>query len=303
MGRKGLRSSRKEMDLFFGDRFETYTVEQISEQCPVERVLVPPDKVSWSIPWPEYNPPTHSDGCLDIMPWADPDISEKRFKPKWNEFDNGLDRRSYEKGKEIKYAVVDGLPINPKGRTGLRGRGSLCYWGPNHSAEVILTRWKKGGKKRRHAMNPVTKLPILECLVFLGPNADAQWHLPTCYVNYDGPPSRIFKSLFNGLIEDFNLDDDTRRAFNDFYHEQKEVYKGYVDDIRNTDNAWMESNSVNFHDVSGWNTYKMKLYNKDQKTCKWMDIHETEKVFPPHRFLLERVSKIHCLNANVFDSD
>ena len=29
------------------------------------------------------------------------------------------------------------------------------------------------------------------------------------------------------------------------------VYKGYVDDPRNTDNAWVESHSINYHDSLG----------------------------------------------------
>ena len=32
-----------------------------------------------------------------------------------------------------------------------------------------------------------------------------------------------------------------------------QVYKGYVDDPRNTDNAWMETVAVNFHDDTGIN--------------------------------------------------
>lgn len=30
-----------------------------------------------------------------------------------------------------------------------------------------------------------------------------------------------------------------------------QVYKGYVDDPRNTDNSWMETVAVNFHDETG----------------------------------------------------
>lgn len=30
-----------------------------------------------------------------------------------------------------------------------------------------------------------------------------------------------------------------------------QVYKGYVDDPRNTDNAWIESIAMNFHDDTG----------------------------------------------------
>lgn len=40
------------------------------------------------------------------------------------------------------YNVVEGRPINPTGRTGLRGRGVLGKWGPNHAADPIVSRWK-----------------------------------------------------------------------------------------------------------------------------------------------------------------
>ena len=62
-----------------------------------------------------------------------------QLKIPFNEHDNecGLDRRSY----EGKYDVVDGLPINPHGRTGLAGRGKLWYWGPNHAGDPVVTRY------------------------------------------------------------------------------------------------------------------------------------------------------------------
>ena len=30
-----------------------------------------------------------------------------------------------------------------------------------------------------------------------------------------------------------------------------QIYKGYVDDPRNTDNSWMETKAINFHDEEG----------------------------------------------------
>ena len=33
-----------------------------------------------------------------------------------------------------------GRPLNPRGRTGLRGRGLLSKWGPNHAADPVVTR-------------------------------------------------------------------------------------------------------------------------------------------------------------------
>lgn len=72
-------------------------------------------------------------------PWADPEIGVN-FTPRWNEVEeSGLDRRSYEGS----YLVEDGYPLNPVGRTGLKGRGSLGKWGPNHAADCIVTRQVK----------------------------------------------------------------------------------------------------------------------------------------------------------------
>ena len=39
----------------------------------------------------------------------------------------------------------------------------------------------------------------------------------------------------------------------------KEIYKGYVDDPRNTDNAWMETQCFNFHDETGELLKEFKL--------------------------------------------
>lgn len=35
---------------------------------------------------------------------------------------------------------------NPEGRTGIKGRGLLGRWGPNHAADPIVTRWKRNAR-------------------------------------------------------------------------------------------------------------------------------------------------------------
>jgi len=37
--------------------------------------------------------------------------------------------------------VLDAVIRNPIGRTGIRGRGCLGRWGPNHAADPIVTRY------------------------------------------------------------------------------------------------------------------------------------------------------------------
>nr|CAI5854490.1 unnamed protein product [Callosobruchus analis] len=69
---------------------------------------------------------------------GDPPIGDQHFKPKWNELDGKVNRKSH----IGIYQVVDGRPLNPEGRTGLIGRGVLGKWGPNHAADPIVTRWK-----------------------------------------------------------------------------------------------------------------------------------------------------------------
>lgn len=59
--------------------------------------------------------------------------------PKWNKVDGPINRASF----SGTYDVVDGLPRNPFGRTGIIGRGLLGRWGPNHAVDPIVTRWKR----------------------------------------------------------------------------------------------------------------------------------------------------------------
>jgi ADP-ribose pyrophosphatase len=48
-------------------------------------------------------------------------------------------RRSFE--GDIRFAAGGSAPANPRGRTGMHGRGLLGKWGPNHAADPIVTRF------------------------------------------------------------------------------------------------------------------------------------------------------------------
>lgn len=62
-----------------------------------------------------------------------------------------------------------------------------------------------------------------------------------------------------------------------------EVYRGYVDDPRNTDNAWMETVAVNFHDETGETFSKFKLHaGDDAGKVKWMEISAGLKLYASH---------------------
>lgn len=105
----------------------------------VKRFAVEDSKVAWSVEFPEYTPTEYTAAPVAAKPvWADPDIkSDKSVQLKWHEIDGKTDRRSF----EGKYDIVDGLPRNPRGRTGMVGRGLLGKWGPNHAADPVVTRY------------------------------------------------------------------------------------------------------------------------------------------------------------------
>lgn len=83
--------------------------------------------VPWTVADAEYNPVTYT--AASVMrepPWADLLFPIAA----WNTLDGPVDRTSF----MGPYTISDHLPQNPKGRTGIDGRGLLGRYGPNHAA-------------------------------------------------------------------------------------------------------------------------------------------------------------------------
>jgi ADP-ribose pyrophosphatase len=110
-----------------------------------ERQTVQDAMVPWEVEFDSYAPPDFTDPVVFKFDrskkaggWADPEdfYEEDEFKERLTFhpplcFDPESDR-----------------PRNPKGRTGLQGRGLLGKWGPNQAADPIVLR-----------LNPVSKEP------------------------------------------------------------------------------------------------------------------------------------------------
>ena len=71
------------------------------------------------------------------------------------------------------------------------------------------------------------------------------------------------------------------------------IFRGYVDDPRNTDNAWMETVAVNYHDNTGDSFAKFPLAigrvesNKSSAT-KWIAVDENKDFFANHEWIIEK---------------
>jgi hypothetical protein len=64
-----------------------------------------------------------------------------------------------------------------QGRTGLRGRGVLGRWGPNHAADPIVTRWKRDNAAGQVVRDAETGRGILE-FVSIERKDNGGWAIP-----------------------------------------------------------------------------------------------------------------------------
>ncbi|XP_066295148.1 transient receptor potential cation channel subfamily M member-like 2 [Branchiostoma lanceolatum] len=168
--------------------------------------------VPWRVLFVEYDPPRYTAPMEYFSEWfrqfAD-EVNPRTQKPApvwnevvgykmkiWHEGEGGereeleevmeVDRRSWIEDKNtgvgIRYNITsEGVPQNPMGRTGLRGKGALFRWGPNHSMLAICTRWKRsvdpatGDEQEEYLL--VEGKRVLEFLSYKEPDFE-EWAIP-----------------------------------------------------------------------------------------------------------------------------
>ncbi|CAF4299525.1 unnamed protein product [Adineta steineri] len=72
------------------------------------------------------------------------------------------------------------------------------------------------------------------------------------------------------------------------------IYKGYVDDPRNTDNAWIETEATNMHDETGELTKDLKLEAGDDAShVKWYRLDRDHNLYASHEKTIQMVIEKH----------
>jgi len=145
-------------------------------------------------------------------------------------------RESFEGG--IRFAAGGSAPTNPRGRTGMHGRGLLGKWGPNHAADPIVTRFDPGRPDQLQ-------------VVAIKRKDTGDWALPGGMVDSGETVSLTVKREFEEEAGNLAIYPEQQALFkvslDALFDRGKEIYRGYVDDPRNTDNAWMETTAFHFH--------------------------------------------------------
>ena len=266
------------------------------------RFDVPDELVPWAKEWGEYAPDeyTHpslveNDRSKKEGGWADPpdpkaigrgdcvDAKTGKRVPGWDD-----PSRASELVKQHDLCPEMGAPRNPRGRTGLSGRGLLGKWGPNHAADPIVTRWREVEGERVLEMVAVQRADT------------GEWAIPGGMVEAGQVVSAQVKKEFEE--ECFAGDskehgEENKKRLEWIFHRGVEVYRGYVDDPRNTDHAWMETTAMHFHISSPELADALKLGSGDSADVKrvtWLamdPIHEPKyaALYASHRELTDRV--------------
>ena len=180
-----------------------------------DRFPVPDNKVRWDSEFPEYQPPYHVD---QIVISNDESKSEKGWAHPEDIAD--VDSNSIQSYEPHIQFDDEGYPRNPRGRTGITGRGLLGKWGANFAADPIITCTSDVGEMKLLVIRRVDT---------------GEWALPGGMVDKG---EVLSQAASRELKEEAGVDIDLSTA--------TKVYEGYVDDPRNTDNAWMETAAYHF---------------------------------------------------------
>jgi len=232
-------------------RVHTHARSQQVANYP-QRAAVRDVRLPWQVPWADYQPPEFTaSSVLNNMrglpspskQWADPaDALALRETLRgrttfihdtagcsWGQIDDEACFDAFE--------AETGRPINPLGRTGLRGRGRLGKWGPNQAADPIVTRY-----------NPAVP-GQLQMVAIERYNPKGAWAIPGGMVDDGEVVSEAVRREFEE--EAGNVPQERQAVFKQLvdrlFSTGEVVYRGYVDDPRNTDNAWMETTAFHFH--------------------------------------------------------
>lgn len=232
----------------------------------ISRIEITDSQIDWAQDAPNYTPT-----FIDI-PRSGPSDRPHPSDPKTIESFTSI-------SGETVTREPDGRPKNPAGRTGLAGRGILSKWGENPAADLIVTR-----------SNPDTgELEV----VAIQREDTGEWALPGGKVDEGEPAAatalREFYEEAGG--RDYNetpTDDDPWELD---MSQARTIYAGYIDDSRNTDNAWMASTVFHRH-LTPEEVARMTLQaNTDAQDVKWAPVNS--RFFASHGRLVNLAVRLH----------
>ena len=240
--------------------------------CYPRRSPVRDCEVPWLHRFADYKPVKFTHSSVKAQPpWADPVKLTETLIAKKRTIVGKRTKMSLTKAG----CIHKGLPRNPKGRTGMEERGLLGLWGANCAADPIVTQ------------------KIGDSIYFVAvQRADTgEWALPGGMTEGKSVPDTLlteFKEEALRMVEGNPLmTPQIEHAVEKLFSKGELVYNGYVDDPRNTDNAWIETTAVHFHIDT--NIDLPLKGGTDARRCKWLLYTPELKLYANHKNWIDTV--------------
>jgi ADP-ribose pyrophosphatase len=236
----------------------------------VKRAPVATNQVSWEAAAPDYNPL-----FIDI-----PRGHSRARKP--DDYPDPADPRTIDSFTTISGEPVvrdtDGRPRNPAGRTGIAGRGILNKWAENPAADLIVTR-----------ENPETG--EIEAVAIQRKDT-GEWGIPGGKVGEGESPAA---AALREFYEEAGGRGDTAAVVADPWgldmSRARVIYAGYIDDSRNTDNAWMASTVYHRHLTPAEAERFVLQASSDARAARWVPVHA--RFFASHGLLVRHAVRTY----------
>lgn len=267
--------------------------------------MVPGDKGRdrrWSVDLPGYRPVLYTSEAVKNAARAglkaDPGLASV-LRPGtvlFNQLDQNLrppvDRRSHGGA----YAIEDGIPLCPLGRTGISGRGIHLRWGPNHQVIACISRFK-GTEHGGEAVLSESGKKILQ--VLMKPSADRVdpgWACPGGLldpgVNFSEAVAMHVAAAATsrgGLL--FTASKRTgAEELAAVCATGTELFRGVADVASNTDNAWSEVFATNFDVGGGEHPFPPETLAEG---IQWVDVSSSTEMSMTTRVVLKTLAAAH----------
>jgi ADP-ribose pyrophosphatase len=235
--------------------------EKPSAYPPRFRVLI--DEAPWSIACPSYEPPYYVDATVLESDSADPE-----------DFSKIAARESLHKAA---YRDEDGRPLNPRGRTGIAGRGLLDLWGANQMVAVVVTRINRETSALEVLLGKIQKSGVVS--------------LPTDFVRHgETTQTALVRTLETFAGFDPGISGEI-------------ISEGYSYDARQTDHAWieLETRLYNLEPESHPTTFRPG--GSFEEVEWWPADPNTVNQLPPSQSQLVREAVRHLMERGLVERD
>jgi ADP-ribose pyrophosphatase YjhB (NUDIX family) len=174
-------------------------------------------------------------------------------------------------------------PLNPMGRTGIKGRGALGNWGPNHAADPVVCRKDPNTNK-------------LQFVLILRKDGGG-WGLPGGMVEsgdtISNTRTKEFAEEALGILEERSDESRSKiiEQINTIFNKEPSgddiLYQGPCDDDRNTDNSWMETVAILTILDNEQSTMLNLKAGDDAKGVRWTNYNEDMVLFASHKLFVD----------------